>query len=256
MITVCAVSTKGGVGKTTTLLALALAASRRGIKSILIDMDDQANASGALIDLSNADDKASAFSLITNKKEFEPHQVDDFLYVAYASHCLLGLDEDSYETYFALSENISESLKDFDLVLIDTAGTLKSRVGAALAASDFVYSPIELTQFALQAFEPLNNVITNVKKRFNQKMNFLGFVPNRVDQVRFDNGVPYPYVNSERDIYNMICKDIGEEKVLGVIGQRKNIRESLQIGQHLNSNDLATKEINTFTNNVLTKIGF
>ena len=48
MQTVAVLSLKGGVGKTTVVLGLASAAMRRGVRTLVVDLDPQCNATACL----------------------------------------------------------------------------------------------------------------------------------------------------------------------------------------------------------------
>src|SRR5512145_1485248 len=48
MVTVAVVNQKGGVGKTTVALGLAASAGRRGLDTVVVDLDPQANATTGL----------------------------------------------------------------------------------------------------------------------------------------------------------------------------------------------------------------
>ena len=48
MITIAVANQKGGVGKTTSTFHLARAAARRGLRTLVVDLDPQSNASAVL----------------------------------------------------------------------------------------------------------------------------------------------------------------------------------------------------------------
>src|SRR5699024_99913 len=67
----------------------------------------------------------------------------------------------------------------FDLCLIDTAPSLGVAMTAAILASDYMVSPIELEAYSLQGMRKMVAVISNLRKQ-NPKLKFLGMIPNKV----------------------------------------------------------------------------
>ena len=59
-------SLKGGVGKTTVVLGLASAALRRGVRTLVIDLDPQCNATSTL---EPEESKASIYDVLRNPSE-------------------------------------------------------------------------------------------------------------------------------------------------------------------------------------------
>lgn len=259
-IVISSVAQKGGVGKTTSLIGTTLDAVNRGLKTCLIDLDEQGSASGALYsDHHTLEDTgpASAYNLAKLDGPVEPYCVRENLYLLHASLDLLSLDNEALELYFHLRERIQTDLSDFDVVFIDTPGTLKTRVVAALVASDWFYSPIELAAYSIRSVDPLIKQFQTVRSHMNPKLGFAGMLPNKVHGVR--NGAPIQV--TERDIYYQLLDSLGgAENLLGMLADRKYIREALSAGEDLSGNAAedarkARKEIEQFSSRLLIKAG-
>ncbi|MBZ0097462.1 MAG: ParA family protein [Taibaiella sp.] len=255
-IVVSTVAQKGGVGKTTTAVALALEAAHRGFKTAFIDFDPQANGTGSFTDIDKLPDGVDGYSFLKSDA-FYPLPISDNLYLIAATLDLLKMDDEGIDAFFTLKEKIQQHLSDFDLVVIDTPGTLKTSVTAAMNASNYVYSPIELTQYSIKAFDEVKKMMTAVRRRFNPSLSFLGFVPNRVHGFREQNGVKMPYQKAEREVFCDYFSD--SQGVLSMISERADIRQAIQKGKSLSSTVRdsadARGEVMDFCNAVFTKTG-
>lgn len=251
---------KGGVGKTTSLIGAALLTAEKGLRTCVIDLDEQGSASGSLYadhHSLGARGASSAYNLAKQDDPVEPYQVKDNLFLLHASLDLLQLDGDSLDLYFKLRERVKTCLSDFDVIYIDTPGTLKTRVVAALVASQWFYSPIELAEYSIRSIDPLLEQYKTVQSHMNPKLQFAGVLPNKVHGIRED----LPHQTSEKDIYFKVQNNLGgPEYLLGMIGDRKYIREALSLGESLTGRGAedarkAREEIQTFTDNLLHRVG-
>ncbi|MFN7506215.1 MAG: ParA family protein, partial [Limnobacter sp.] len=80
----------------------------------------------------------------------------------------------------ALQASIAALDEYFDVCLIDTAPSLGIAMTAAVLASEYMLSPIELEAYSLQGMKKMVAVIGNLRQA-NPKLRFLGMVPNKVD---------------------------------------------------------------------------
>ena len=170
---------KGGVGKTTTAVNLAAALAVQGLKTLVIDLDPQGNASTALgIDRRQSGTPSSYEVLIGEIPLGEalrqsPHS--DRLFCVPATIDLAGADielvsmvarENRLRT--ALAE-LAES--DFDYVFIDCPPSLGLLTINALVAAPEVLIPIQCEYYALEGVSQLMNNIEMVKAHLNPNLN-------------------------------------------------------------------------------------
>ncbi len=187
---------KGGVGKSAIETQFAyFLTGVLGKRIINIDLDHQKNASKAIIksgkaavapftasDLLNG--KASVDAL--PKAPFVLVQGDDDL-------SLLESKPDQHNNYVnALNDFLSALDGTFDGCLIDTNPNPDIRYAAALITSDFIVSPIELNQEALDGIGGLLNHkrygFKRIKATINPNLELIGILPNKVEPTPFQRG--------------------------------------------------------------------
>ena len=170
---------KGGVGKTTTAVNLAAAMAVQGLKTLVIDLDPQGNASTALgIDRRQSGTPSSYEVLIGELPLREavrrsPH--NDLLFCVPATIDLAGAEielvsmvarENRLRT--AVAELASS---DFDYVFIDCPPSLGLLTLNALVAAPEVLIPIQCEYYALEGVSQLMNNIEMVKAHLNPNLN-------------------------------------------------------------------------------------
>lgn len=252
---------KGGVGKTTSLIALAISAAEAGKRVLLVDMDDQGSLSGAMGRLDEQEPGHSSYELMMGDEPVKPHSTSiENIKIVPASLRLTEIDIlNDIELYHRLGERVETLFgQEYDIVFYDTPGNISMRVTAALTGSDFVYSPLELSQFSVDAFETLGDQIQKVRKRLNANLQFLGFLPNRVSKmIRDDEGRSLPYVLAQRKVYNDQFSE-NPTLCLGSLCDRTVYQSYLGVGRSISESDdkEAKREIKEFAANVFSKIGF
>ncbi|AJE23489.1 MULTISPECIES: ParA family protein [Azotobacter] len=177
---------KGGVGKTSTLVHLALDALERGKKVAVIDLDTQGNASYSLQAYQSGLTASAMFKDVSSTPWAEiagEGEEDTARLVLIASDAgLADMEKTSLAeagTHFKEAIRLL-ALQGFDLCLIDTPPSLGNCLAAALYAADYVLSPIELEVYSIQGIKKMNAAIANMRKA-NPGLIFLGMVPSKVD---------------------------------------------------------------------------
>jgi chromosome partitioning protein len=172
---------KGGVGKTTTAINLSAAVANKGFKTLLIDLDPQANSSMSYVDVRQIT-KSMYDVMVSEEVPFEdvivPTQVPH-LSLAPSRIALAKLESKligELDGPFRLKDKMKDVGSKFDYVFIDTPPTLGMITVNALVASTHVLVPIQSSYFALEGTDDLLETIEKIKARPNPNLQLLGVV--------------------------------------------------------------------------------
>lgn len=202
MKTLLVTISKGGVGKTMNSCQLARHARSLGLRVLVIDFDDQVNATKALERKYSENDVVAtrlgltATELLLRYNEDDLGPIPEFALIAGDGALVREFVEfarttdagQAHSRMYVAQANFAEFLGDiaphFDLCIIDSPPAADIRISVSLMEGDAVLSPIQLSQECIEGIsETLSGQrgILRVKASSNPDLQFLGFLPNMVE---------------------------------------------------------------------------
>lgn len=177
---------KGGTGKTTTVVNLASFFALGKKRTLLIDLDPQANTtSGVGIDRKKIEFSIyDAFSNNDNLEKSVLHTSVPYLHIIPADSSLAGAEIELAQfnnRAFYLREIIEKVKKDFDFVIIDAPPSLGLLTVNILAASDSVIIPVQCEYYALEGLSRLSETLGLISENLNPNLEIEGIVFTMAD---------------------------------------------------------------------------
>jgi chromosome partitioning protein len=177
---------KGGVGKTTTAVNLAAALAELGQRTLLVDLDPQANATSAL-GLDKGRQERSIYEAMIG-------QIDLDLVVQPTTWAGLSIVPSTIRLAGAEIEMVGLMAREqrlrrvlepirsrFDVILVDCSPSLGLLTVNALTAADGILVPIQCEYLALEALGQLTSTLELIRDNLNPRLHLIGIVMTMFD---------------------------------------------------------------------------
>ncbi len=224
------VNQKGGVGKTTSVINLCAYLAGSGRRTLMVDIDPQANAtSGIGVDKSSLD--KSIYDLLLEEASVDEVRVErtEFkLDLVPSSPALSGAEVELVNAIgreYRLQKALDGLNGRYDYILIDCPPSLSLlTVNALTAARDGVIIPVQCEYLALEGLSQLTQTVELVRKYLNPALTIRGLIMTMYDS----------RTNLSRQVVEEVRKFFPGKVFRTIVPRNVRLSEAPSYGQPIN----------------------
>lgn len=243
---------KGGVGKTTNSILIAYTLAQKGIKTLVIDLDPQANATKTLTltKLNQDEDGILTFEktlmrgIADNKIDDLPIKIIDNLFLMpsnidfeeFAKFLYQNTDNQTDEDFY-FSKLLDPIKESFDIIIIDVPPMSKEITRNAVTSSDYVLISLQTQEHSLTGAENYIEELNKLNKKYDLNLTVVGLLPvllkntGTVDEYIIENAKE---IFGESNIFSTIVPQMERIKRFDINGITNHDRHDLKVLQKYN----------------------
>lgn len=202
---------KGGEGKSTAVSSLAGVASSRGLKTLLVDMDSQANLTANFLE--DAPEHSICDMFEDRKRRLPIVKLNENLYIVPGDGDIAGLESALKEPAdrLILSEALEKIRADFDVILIDCPPDMGWCTINALSACDFLFVPMKMNSKSFQGVEKMVSLCYQAAKHtYINGVFFSEYYANRKITKRYETKARNTYGDTVMQTVIRPCSKLAE----------------------------------------------
>ena len=216
---------KGGVGKTTTAINLSACMAAAGMKTLLIDLDPQGNATSGLGVQKQSLERSVYDTLVDHvalADVAQPTLVDGLMVVP-ANKDLVGAEielVDAPEREYRLRRQVEEIRDAFHYVFIDCPPSLGLLTLNGLVAADGVLITLQCEYYAIEGLSELLHTIVLVRDKLNPRLRLEGVLLTM-----------YQHTNLSKQVMDDVRAHLGQKVYETVIPRNVTLSEAPSFGK-------------------------
>ena len=170
---------KGGVGKTTSVAAIGSLLAARGKRTLLIDLDAQANLTASFV---MEEPEETIYNALRGEMALPVIPLRENLCLVASTLDMAGVELDlssRYSREYILQKLIKPVAKDYDYILLDCPPSLGLVTINAFVAARELFIPLTAEALPSRGLAKLTNIVRMVRENLNENLTLSGVIITR-----------------------------------------------------------------------------